>query len=108
LDEVFITIGGTTCYLWRAVDADGMVLHILVLERRNQQAAETFLRGLVEGYPELPRATLTDTRGSYAPAIKTMFPQTEHRQHKGLNNRAHNSHQPTTTRRPPTSPFLGH
>jgi transposase-like protein len=29
--------------LWRAVDAEGMVLDILVQERRNQEAAETFL-----------------------------------------------------------------
>jgi putative transposase len=30
--------------------------------------------------------------------MKKVLPQTEHRQHKGLNNRAENSHQPTRQR----------
>lgn len=37
-------MNGKTYYLWRAVDEDGMVLDILLQERRNQEAAETFLR----------------------------------------------------------------
>jgi len=35
---------GKTSDLWRAVDADGMVLDIVVQERRTQAAAETFRR----------------------------------------------------------------
>src|SRR5215469_9098166 len=76
LDELFIKMGGRTYYLWRAVDADGMVLDILVQERRNQEAAETFLRRLVEAYPDEPRVVVTDKLGSYAPAIKKVLPQT--------------------------------
>jgi putative transposase len=34
LDEVFIRIQGVQQYLWRAVDQDGVVLDILVQERR--------------------------------------------------------------------------
>ena len=34
-DEVFVTINGTTDYLWRAVDQHGNVLDILVQSRRN-------------------------------------------------------------------------
>ena len=88
LDEVFIKIAKKTYYLWRAVDADGMVLDILVQERRNQEAAETFLR----------RVVVTDKLASYAPAIRKVLPRAEHRAHKGLNNRAENSHQPTRQR----------
>jgi putative transposase len=51
LDEVFIRIRKQTYYLWRAVDQDGMVLDILVQERRNQEAAERFLRRVVAGEP---------------------------------------------------------
>jgi putative transposase len=98
LDEVFIKIAKKTYYLWRAVDADGMVLDILVQERRNQEAAETFLRRVVAGEPAAPRVIVTDKLASYSPAIKAVLPQTEHRQHKGLNNRAENSHQPTRQR----------
>jgi putative transposase len=98
LDEVFVKMGGRTYYLWRAVDAEGMVLDILVQKRRNRDAAETFLRRVVEGYPEEPRVAVTDKLASYAPALKKVLPRTEHRKHRGLNNRAENSHQPTRQR----------
>lgn len=98
LDEMHLRIGGRTFYLWRAVDADGMVLDVFLQERRNQEAAEAFLRRLVEGQPGEPRVIVTDTLASYTPAIKKVFPRAEHRRHKGINNRAENSHQPTRQR----------
>jgi putative transposase len=98
LDEVFIKIAKKTYYLWRAVAEDGMVLDILVQERRNQEAAETFLRRVVEREPGEPRVVVTDKLASYAPVIRKVLPQAEHRAHKGLNNRAENSHQPTRQR----------
>jgi len=94
-------------YLWRAVNADGMVLDILVQERRNRAAAETFLRRLVEGYPEEPRVMVTDKLASYSPAIKEVLPRTEHRKHKGLNNRAENAHQPMRQRERTMRRFKG-
>jgi putative transposase len=48
-DEVQLKLNGKQHWLWRAVDQDGMVLDILVQERRNREAAEAFLRRLVEG-----------------------------------------------------------
>jgi putative transposase len=72
LDEVFLTISGKRRYLWRAVDQDGNVLDILVQSRRNKHAAKRFFREILPGV--------------------------EHRQHKGLNNRTENSHQPTRLR----------
>jgi putative transposase len=98
LDEMYLRIGGRTWYLWRAVDADGMVLDIVLQERRNQAAAEALLHRLVERQPTVPRVLVTDKLASYIPAIKNVFPRTEHRAHKGLNNRAENSHQPTRQR----------
>jgi putative transposase len=98
LDEMVIKPQGKTYYLWRAVDADGLVLDILVQERRNQEAAEAFLRRVVGGYPQAPRVTVTDKLASYGPAIRKILPRTEHRRHKGLNKRAENSHQPTRQR----------
>jgi len=95
MDEVQIKMQGKTYYLWRAVDAGGMVLDILVQERRTQEATEAFLQRLVEGYPDAPCVAVTDKLGSDGPALTTAFPRTEHRTHKGLNNRVENSHQPT-------------
>jgi putative transposase len=40
LDEVFLRINGVLHYLWRAVDQHGVVLDILVQDRRNATAAK--------------------------------------------------------------------
>jgi putative transposase len=43
----------------------------------------------------VPRVIITDKLASYAAAKREILPGVEHRQHKGLNNRAENSHQST-------------
>ena len=45
-----------------------------------------------------PRVMITDKLRSYGAARAKMGLRIEHRQHKGLNNRAENSHQPTRRR----------
>jgi putative transposase len=99
LDEVALKIRGKRHWLWRAVDQHGVVLDILVQERRDQTAAERFLLHVLHG--ELgaePRVVITDKLASYPPAIRRVLPRTEHRRHKRLNNRAENSHLPTRKR----------
>ena len=98
VDEVQLKINGRKHWLWRAVDQDGVVLDILVQERRNQEAAEAFLRRVVGGWGYAPRVVITDTLASYPPAVRRVLPGVEHRRHKGLNNRAENSHRPTRRR----------
>jgi putative transposase len=44
LDEVQLKIKGKRHWLWRAVDKHGVVLDILIQQRRDQHAAEAFLR----------------------------------------------------------------
>jgi putative transposase len=41
---------------------------------------------------------VTDKLASYPPAMRRVLPGVEHRRHKGLNNRAENSHRPTRRR----------
>jgi putative transposase len=98
LDEVFLTINGAQHYLWRAVDQDSHVLDILVQSRRNKQAAKKFFRKLLKGLAYVPRVLITDQLKSYGAAQRDMLPSMEHRQHRYLNNRAENSHQPTRQR----------
>jgi putative transposase len=83
LDEVQLKIKGTKHWLWRAVDRDGLVLDLLVQERRNQEAAERFLRRVLAGEGVAPRVVVTDKLASYPPALKRGLPHTEHRRHKG-------------------------
>jgi len=98
LDEVFLTINGERHYLWRAMDQDGNVLDILVQSRRNKQAAKKFFRKLLKGCQYVPRVIITDKLKSYGAAKQESLPGVEHRQHRYLNNRAENSHQPTRQR----------
>jgi putative transposase len=98
LDEVVITIAGKRHWLWRAVDQDGFVLDVLVQSRRDRKAAKRLLRKLLKKHAMAPRCMITDKLGSYSAARREMGLAIEHRQHKGLNNRAENSHQPTRRR----------
>jgi putative transposase len=98
LDEVFLTINGARHYLWRAVDQDGNILDILVQSRRNKKAAKKFFRKLLKGLTYVPRVIITDKLKSSGAAKQEMLPSVEHRQHRYLNNRAENSHQPTRQR----------
>jgi putative transposase len=98
LDEVFLTIHGKRHYLWRAVDQDGKVLDILVQHRRDKHAAKKFFRKLLKGLAYVPRVLITDKLKSYGAAKRELLPGVEHRQHRYLNNRAENSHQPTRQR----------
>jgi putative transposase len=98
LDEMFVKINGTPHYLWRAVDQNGNVLDILVQKNRDKCAAKRFFRKLLKGLQYVPRVIITDKLGSYSAAKSEIIPGVEHRRHKGLNNRAENSHQPTRVR----------
>jgi putative transposase len=98
LDEVFVSINGERRYLWRAVDQDGNVLDILVQSRRDKAAARRFFRKLLKQTGAVPRVVVTDKLRSYGAAHREVLPSVEHRCHKGLNNRAENSHQPTRQR----------
>jgi putative transposase len=97
-DEVVLKIAGKTHYLWRAVDQDGAVLDVLVQSRRDKKAAKRLLRKLLKRQCRAPRVMITDKLCSCGAAKKEIMPGVEHRQHKGLNNRAENSHQPTRRR----------
>jgi putative transposase len=98
LDEVVITIAGQKHWLWRAVDQDGYVLDEIVQRRRDTKAAKCLLKRLLKKQGCSPRRVITDKLGSYAAARRWIMPAVEHRAHKGLNNRAENSHLPLRKR----------
>jgi len=98
LDEVVISINGEKRYLWRAVDQDGYVLDEIVQIHRNTKAARRLLTRLLRKQGSHPKRIITDKLRSYAAAKHKIMPHVEHRQHKGLNNRAENSHVPLRKR----------
>ena len=98
LDEVFIRIQGVQHYLWCAVDQDGVVLDILVQDRRDSNAAKRFFRGLLKGLQYVPRVIVTDKLRGCGVAQRHLLPGVEHRQSRYLNCCAENSRRPTRRR----------
>ena len=82
LDEVVISIRGKKHWLWRAIDAEGDVLDILVQTRRNAKAAKRFLKRLIAQFGE-PRVVITDKLRSYVKPIKTLAPYAD-RKRQGI------------------------
>ena len=64
LDEVFNRIQGVQHYLWRAVDQGGVVLDILVQDRRDAKAAKRFFRRLLMGLQYAPRVISPTNSGA--------------------------------------------
>ena len=98
LDEVFLKIKGELHYLWLAVHQHGVVLDILVQERRNATAAKRFFKRLLIGLKYKPKHIVTDGLRSYGVTHREILPEVKHRTSRYLNNRAEDSHRPTRRR----------
>ena len=98
LDEVYLKIDGRMVYLWRAVDAEGEVLDVLVQSKRKKHAALKLMRKLLKKYAFAPERLVTDDLRSYAPAARDLGIEHLHERGRWRNNRAENSHQPTRRR----------
>src|SRR5271155_5629212 len=98
LDEMYLKIAGRMVYLWRAVDAEGEVLDVLIQSKRNKLAALKLMRKLLKKYGFVPERMTTDKLASYAAAVRELGIERRHRTDRWANNRAENSHQPTRRR----------
>lgn len=94
LDEIVVKIKGRQFRLWRAVDQNGVVLDKILQRRRDKKAAKRLLYRLMKRQGRTPKRFITDKLRSYGAAKHEIAPGVEHRSHKGLNNRAENSHLP--------------
>ncbi|WP_457588701.1 IS6 family transposase [Ensifer canadensis] len=92
------SVAGRKHWLWRAVDQDGYVLDEIVQSRRDTKAAKRLLIRLLKKAGMPPKRIITDKLRSYGAAKRDVMPAVAHRSHKGLNNRAENSHLPLRNR----------
>jgi putative transposase len=98
LDEVYRWIASRMVYLWRAVDAEGEVLDVLVQSKRNKDAALKLMRKLLKKYGFVPDRLITDDLRSYAASAQYLGIGSRHERGRWKNNRAENSHQSTRRR----------
>jgi putative transposase len=68
LDEVFVKVNGTLCYLWRAVDHEGEVLEAVATAKRDKAAALKLLKRIMKKYGA-PRSIVTDGLRAYSAAM---------------------------------------
>ena len=94
LDEVVVKIAGRAYWLWRAVDQHGVVLEEILQSRRDKRVAKRLLLKLIKRWGFVPKRIITDKLRSYGAAKREVTPGLDHWSHKGLNNRAENSHLP--------------
>ena len=95
---MFIRIDGRLVYLWRAVDAEGEVLDVVVQSKRDKRAALKLLRKLLKKMAFVPDKFVTDDLRSYGAAARELGLSRRHERGRWRNNRAENSHQPTRRR----------
>jgi putative transposase len=98
LDEVYLKIADRMVYLWRAIDAEGEVLDVLVQSKRNKHAALRLMRKPLNKYGFVPHRMITDDLLSYGAAAHDLGIDSRHERGRWKNNRAENSHQPTRRR----------
>ncbi|ACL62873.1 IS6-like element ISMno6 family transposase [Methylobacterium nodulans] len=99
LDEVFVRISGTQMDLWRAVDAEGEVLDVLLQTKRDRRAAQKLMRKLLKKQGMAPETWVTDKCPAYGAALREMkLSRVDHVQRKRANNRAESSHVPVRRR----------
>ena len=98
VDEVFVKIGGTQHYLWRAVDQDGEVVDVYLSEKRDGAAAKRFFRRILKTAKAEPRCIISDKLASYNVAHRDLIPDARRNTSRYANNRVERSHQETRSR----------
>jgi putative transposase len=98
VDEVFVKIGGTQHYLWRAIDQDGEVLDVYLSEKRDGAAAKQFFRRILKTAKAEPRRLISDKLASYTVAHRDLIPEALRDTSRYANNRVESSHQETRSR----------
>ena len=92
--RLVVKIAGRSYWLWRAVDQHGVVLEEILQSKRDKRAAKRLLIKLMKRWGFVPKRIITDKLRSYGAAKREVAPRLDHWSHKGLNNRAENSHLP--------------
>jgi transposase, IS6 family len=100
VDETYIRVGGRWRYLWRAIDANGLMADFRLTARRDAKAARAFLRKAIERVRlHRPVSICTDKAQSYRRVIREInhrydshFDSIRHIDQKWRNNLIESDH----------------
>ena len=77
VDETYIKVHGTWCYLYRAIDVDGNLVDSMLSEKQNIETAQQFFKQAVAVVGHAPERVTTDGHASYPRAIRDTNPHSK-------------------------------
>jgi transposase-like protein len=93
VDETYVKVNGTWCYLYRAIDREGALVDARLSETRDMDGAQQFFRQAVATVGHRPDWVTTDGHDAYPRAIReTLGDDVAHRCSRYLNNRTEQDH----------------
>ena len=93
LDETYVKVPGSWCYLYRAIDRDETLLDLMLSKHRDNHSARRFLHRLVEAAGRKPRRVTTDHHPADRKAIRRILGRKFlHRRNRYLNNFTEQDH----------------
>ena len=98
-DETYIKVSEVWCYLYRAIDADGNLVHSMLSERRDMEAARRFFARSLEVVGHTPEKVTTDGHDAYPRAVREILGEgVAHRCSQYMTNRIEQDHRGITGR----------
>jgi transposase-like protein len=92
VDETYLRVHGTWCYVYRAIDEHGQVVDVYVSEHRAADDAAAFFRQAIEETGVAPTVVTTDRAAAYPPALAAVLPEVEHATGKLVQQRIERDH----------------
>lgn len=92
VDETYVKVNGKSKYLYRAIDAKGVIIDVMLSARRDKKSASRFFRKAIMSSGRKPKKVITDKYRSYPKAIKEVVPDAKHTA-TGFYNRKENNNQ---------------
>ena len=99
VDETYLKVQGSWCYLYRAIDRDGHLIDTMLGATRDMRAVQRFFHSARSVGGFVPDRVTTDGHNSYPRAIRsTLGRNIRHRTSVYLNNRLEQDHRGTKGR----------
>jgi transposase-like protein len=106
VDETFLKVIGRSVYLYRAIAREGNLVDVLLSEKRDKTAAESFFRSARTVTGRVPERVTRDGHDAYPGAIKAALGEAvKHRTNRYLNNRLEQDHRGIKQRTRPMGGF---
>jgi transposase-like protein len=92
VDETYVKVAGTWCYLYRAIDQFGQVVDVFLSAQRDARAARRFFTDALTRTQTEPVEVVTDRARAYQGVLEELLPDAFHDVEQYANNRVEADH----------------